>query len=172
MSMCGLAVCFIHFDTEQMISDMLNSVLAFLDLLLTLTSMLQKLEFLYKHVAHPDVAIFFWILDILHCTPRYVAPARPLNFCNYTFCLKLLWKQETEADEQRQSLYSRFHISGRDIAAFFTDCGSDCQNCTLVDPAYNNQPTISPALKDSDDFYSLIDRCGMAVIVDQVLFVS
>lgn len=74
---------------KQMISHMLSLiVLGFLDLLSTLIWMLQKLEFLYEHVAHPDViAIFFWILDILPCTPRYIASACPLNSCNLHWLL-------------------------------------------------------------------------------------
>lgn len=67
-----------------------------------------------------------------------------------------------------QNIYSRFFISGRDIAAFFTDCGSDCQNCTLVVPNYDSNPIIPPIPEKVDNFYSLIDRCGMAVLVDQV----
>lgn len=76
--------------------------------------------------------------------------------------------QDSENDEHRQNLYSRFYISGRDIAAFFTDCAFDCQKCTLV--ASNYQPNGSPRPEKVDNFYSLIDRCGMAVLVDQVNF--
>lgn len=113
-------------------------------------------------------------LDIDLDAPKIRVPIRTCGSsrCDSHFLLDFghftLHTKETESDEQRQSLYSRFYISGRDIAAFFTDCGSDCQNCTLVAPAYNSRPTISPALKDSDDFCSLVDRCGMAVIVDQI----
>jgi hypothetical protein len=46
--------------------------------------------------------------------------------------------QERWSDEPWQNLYSRFLISGRDIAAFFTDCGSECQNCTLVLQKYSS----------------------------------
>ncbi|CAL5415223.1 unnamed protein product [Camellia sinensis] len=48
-----------------------------------------------------------------------------------------------------------------DIAAFFTGCGYDSQSCALLSP-------VSPMLKDSDNLWSVIDRCGMAVIVDQI----
>ncbi|OMO58555.1 Vacuolar protein sorting-associated protein 13 [Corchorus olitorius] len=76
--------------------------------------------------------------------------------------------KESQSDEQRQNLYSRFYISGRDIAAFFTDCGSDCQNCTLVKPNSDDQSVVmSPRFEKNDNFYSLVDRCGMAVVVDQ-----
>lgn len=78
--------------------------------------------------------------------------------------------QESQSDEQRQNLYSQFFISGRDIAAFFTDCGSDYQKCNLVVANYESNPSISPTPDKVDNFYSLIDRCGMAVLVDQVNF--
>ncbi|CAI0626123.1 unnamed protein product [Linum tenue] len=61
-----------------------------------------------------------------------------LDFGHFT-----LHTMENQSDENKQSLYSRFHISGRDIAAFFTD-------------------------SEEGDFYSMIDRCGMVVIVDQI----
>ncbi|CAL1397515.1 unnamed protein product [Linum trigynum] len=61
-----------------------------------------------------------------------------LDFGHFT-----LHTMENQSDEHKQSLYSRFHISGRDIAAFFTD-------------------------SEEGDFYSMIDRCGMVVIVDQI----
>lgn len=78
--------------------------------------------------------------------------------------------QGSQSEEQKQNIYSRFYIAGRDIAAFFTDCDSDCQNCSLVVPTDNRQEIVSSTSKKVDDFYSLIDRCGMAVIVDQVFF--
>lgn len=74
-------------------------------------------------------------------------------------------------DDQGQNLYSHFYISGRDIAAFFTDCGCDVHNCTLLAPAYSSQSAESPLQETADNFYSLIDRCRMAVIVDQVDFI-
>ncbi|CAH2036004.1 unnamed protein product [Thlaspi arvense] len=86
-----------------------------------------------------------------------------LDFGNFT-----LTTMDTRAEEQRQNLYSRFCISGRDIAAFFTDCGSDNQGCSLLLEDFANQPILSPILEKADNVYSLIDRCGMAVIVDQI----
>lgn len=77
--------------------------------------------------------------------------------------------QGSQSEEQKQNIYTRFYIAGRDIAAFFTDCGSDSQKFSLVAPIDNHQE-IDSTLEKVDDFYSLIDRCGMAVIVDQVLF--
>lgn len=73
--------------------------------------------------------------------------------------------QGSQSDERRHSLYSRFFISGRDIAALFRDCGPECQKCS----DYSNQPIVSPLLKEeSHNVYPLLDQCGMAVIVDQV----
>lgn len=70
---------------KPVISHMLRlTILNFLDLLSTLIWMLQKLEFLYERVAYPDArAIFFWILDILPCTQRYVTLDWPLTTCNF-----------------------------------------------------------------------------------------
>ncbi|RAL47445.1 hypothetical protein DM860_013410 [Cuscuta australis] len=82
-----------------------------------------------------------------------------LDFGHFT----LQTKEDGHSHEQGQSLYSRFYISGRDIAAFFTDCGSDNQTCSLA-----SQPSNSPTLEDINNIYSLIDRCRMAVIVDQI----
>lgn len=113
-------------------------------------------------------------LDIDFDAPKVRVPIRTCSSskCDGHFLLDFghftLYTKESHADEQGQNLYSRFYISGRDIAAFFADCSSDCQNCNLVSPTYINQPTICPKLETSDKFYSLIDRCGMAVIVDQI----
>ncbi|KAG2241767.1 hypothetical protein Bca52824_096390 [Brassica carinata] len=86
-----------------------------------------------------------------------------LDFGNFT-----LTTMDTRSEEQRQNLYSRFCISGRDIAAFFTGCGSDNQGCSLIMEDFTNQPMMPPILEKGDSVYSLIDRCGMAVIVDQI----
>nr|GLL48492.1 uncharacterized protein LOC109169879 [Ipomoea trifida] len=82
-----------------------------------------------------------------------------LDFGHFT----LQTKEDGQSQDQGQSLYSRFFISGRDIAAFFTDCGSDNQTCSLA-----CQPSDSPSLEDANNVYFLVDRCGMAVIVDQI----
>lgn len=50
------------------------------------------------------------------------------------------------------------------------DSGSDCQSCTWDVPNNDNHPLLSPSPDNVDNFYSLIDRCGMAVLVDQVLY--
>lgn len=73
--------------------------------------------------------------------------------------------QETNPVDEGQSLYSRFYISGRDIAASFTDCGSDSQSNILSSSSSDSQLSLFP---DAVNFYSIIDRCGMSVIVDQV----
>ncbi|CAK7326271.1 unnamed protein product [Dovyalis caffra] len=77
-------------------------------------------------------------------------------------------RAERKSDEKRQSIYSRFYISGRDIAAFFMDCDSYCHNSTVVMPNHNSQSSTSQIPEKVDNYYSLIDRCGMAVIVDQI----
>ncbi|XP_057475541.1 uncharacterized protein LOC130763619 isoform X1 [Actinidia eriantha] len=84
-----------------------------------------------------------------------------LDFGHFT-----LHTKEGQLGDQGQCLYSRFYISGRDIAAFFTDC--DSQSCVLVPPTSNSITSISPLLEDADNLCSLVDRCGMAVIVDQI----
>ncbi|KAI8561923.1 hypothetical protein RHMOL_Rhmol04G0379800 [Rhododendron molle] len=84
-----------------------------------------------------------------------------LDFGHFTLRTK-----EGQLGDQGRCLYSRFYISGRDLAAFFTDC--DSQSCTLLSQTLNSIPPISPILEDADDLCSLIDRCGMAVIVDQI----
>lgn len=86
-----------------------------------------------------------------------------LDFGHFT-----LHTKDSQPDEQRQNLYSRFFITGRDIAAFFMDSGSDCQSCTWDVPNNDNHPLLSPSPDNVDNFYSLIDRCGMAVLVDQI----
>ncbi|KAG8370579.1 hypothetical protein BUALT_Bualt14G0131800 [Buddleja alternifolia] len=82
-----------------------------------------------------------------------------LDFGHFT----LQTKVDGQLHDQGQSLYSRFYISGRDIAAFFTAGGSESNSST-----WGSQPPISACSEDADKFYSLIDRCGMAVIVDQI----
>ncbi|KAJ0228735.1 Vacuolar protein sorting-associated protein 13 [Hirschfeldia incana] len=86
-----------------------------------------------------------------------------LDFGNFT-----LTTMDTRSEEQRQNLYSRFCISGRDIAAFFTDCGSDNQGCSLHMEDFTDQLMLPPNPEKGNSVYSLIDRCGMAVIVDQI----
>ncbi|XP_012842600.1 PREDICTED: uncharacterized protein LOC105962815 isoform X1 [Erythranthe guttata] len=82
-----------------------------------------------------------------------------LDFGHFT----LKTKEDGQLHDRGHSLYSRFHISGRDIAAFFTDCGSNSHSVN-----WGSQPSISASSEDADKLYSLIDRCGMDVIVDQV----
>lgn len=82
-----------------------------------------------------------------------------LDFGHFT----LLTKDGDQIHDRGQSLYSRFLISGKDITAFFTDCGMDVQSCSLV-----CQSSISPKLEDPQIHSSLVDRCGMAIIVEQI----
>ncbi|KAK7348007.1 hypothetical protein VNO80_22555 [Phaseolus coccineus] len=86
-----------------------------------------------------------------------------LDFGHFT-----LHTAESQSDEKRQNLYSRFYISGRDIAAFFTDCGSEFGSCSMVKPIYESQVLNSPIGKKDENVYYLIDRCGMAVLVNQI----
>ncbi|WOH07393.1 hypothetical protein DCAR_0726823 [Daucus carota subsp. sativus] len=83
-----------------------------------------------------------------------------LDFGHFT-----LHTKETNPVDEGQSLYSRFYISGRDIAASFTDCGSDSQSNILSSSSSDSQLSLFP---DAVNFYSIIDRCGMSVIVDQI----
>lgn len=86
-----------------------------------------------------------------------------LDFGHFT-----LHTMEHQPDQGRHNLYSRFLISGRDIAAFFTDYDSDCQNCTLVSQNYSSQQNVSSVPEKNGNFCSLVDRCGMAVIFEQI----
>lgn len=86
-----------------------------------------------------------------------------LDFGHFT-----LHTMERQSDEQKQNIYSRFYISGRDIAAFFADCGADCQKCTSVKLNSDSQSMVSSQPGKVDDLYSVIDRCGMGVIIDQI----
>ncbi|XP_059643008.1 uncharacterized protein LOC132284858 [Cornus florida] len=113
-------------------------------------------------------------LDIDLDAPKVRVPMRicASSRCDCHFLLDFghftLHTKECQPGDQGQYLYSRFYISGKDIAAFFTDCGSDNRNCTLASPTYESQPSISPMSGFGDNLYSLIDRCGMAVIIDQI----
>ncbi|OVA16691.1 Peroxin/Ferlin domain [Macleaya cordata] len=113
-------------------------------------------------------------LDIDFDAPKVRVPLRTglsskcdghflLDFGHFTLCTK-----EGQHDDQRHSIYSRFYIAGRDIAAFFTDCGSESGNCTLVTSISDGQYSRLPLLENVDHFCPLIDRCGMAVMVDQI----
>ncbi|XP_050374958.1 uncharacterized protein LOC126792594 [Argentina anserina] len=111
-------------------------------------------------------------LDIDLDAPKVRVPIRTngSSKCDSHFLLDLghftLQTKDTQHDEQKKNLYSRFFITGRDIAAFFTDCGVDRQICTLESPDSDNHPPVSP--ENADNFYPLIDRCGMALLVDQI----
>ncbi|XP_074383059.1 uncharacterized protein LOC141724723 isoform X2 [Apium graveolens] len=83
-----------------------------------------------------------------------------LDFGHFT-----LHTKESDSVDGGQSLYSRFYISGRDIAANFTDCGFDSQSDMMASSSFDSQFSLSP---DAVKFYSIIDRCGMSVIVDQI----
>ncbi|XP_015689233.1 uncharacterized protein LOC102707936 [Oryza brachyantha] len=66
---------------------------------------------------------------------------------------------------ERQSLYSRFYIAGRDMAAFLVcDTAEDIYSV----PENRSQLELSGPSVDANQFCSLLDRCGMSVIVDQI----
>ncbi|XP_028786889.1 uncharacterized protein LOC114742843 [Neltuma alba] len=86
-----------------------------------------------------------------------------LDFGHFT-----LHTAASQLSEQSQNLYSRFYISGRDIAAFFTNCGSDLESCSLVKLNCSSQLMMSLAAEKVENLYSLIDRCGVTVLVDLI----
>ncbi|TYK05144.1 C2 domain-containing family protein [Cucumis melo var. makuwa] len=118
-----------------------------------------------------DSQLRSFALDIDLDAPKVRVPIRSCasSKCDSHFLLDfghfMLRTMGSQSDERRHSLYSRFFISGRDIAALFRDCGPECQKCS----DYSNQPIVSPLLKEeSHNVYPLLDQCGMAVIVDQI----
>lgn len=80
-----------------------------------------------------------------------------------TFCQL----QDGSRDEERQSLYSRFYISGRDMAAFLI-CDLAHEIYTIPD---NLDQNVLSGHTSDDQFCSLLDRCGMSVVVDQVAYI-
>lgn len=76
-------------------------------------------------------------------------------------------QEDGQLHDHSDNLFSRFYISGRDIAAFFADCVSSTQPFD-----WGSRPSFPSSSQDADKFYSLIDRCGIAVIVDQVYFTN
>ncbi|KAJ9559357.1 hypothetical protein OSB04_013971 [Centaurea solstitialis] len=82
-----------------------------------------------------------------------------LDFGNFT-----LRTEEGEHDNQEQNLYSHFRISGKDIAAFFIDGGADIQESS----SHSSQLSANPVVDGACHLYSLVDRCGIVVVVDQI----
>uniref|UniRef100_A0A0E0NER2 C2 domain-containing protein n=1 Tax=Oryza rufipogon TaxID=4529 RepID=A0A0E0NER2_ORYRU len=66
-------------------------------------------------------------------------------------------------EEERRSLYSRFYIAGRDMAAFVV-----CDTAEDIYSVPENQRVLSGPTVDANQFCSLLDRCGMSVIIDQI----
>ncbi|KAL8152479.1 LOW QUALITY PROTEIN: hypothetical protein V2J09_010239 [Rumex salicifolius] len=112
-------------------------------------------------------------LDIDFDAPKVRVPIRACaaSSCDSHFLLDFghftLRTKDGLPDEENQSLYSRFYISVRDIAAFFTDCGSRNQGCSLIVPPGDSMSSTS-LIDDLDSFCPLVDRCGMAIIFDQI----
>lgn len=87
-----------------------------------------------------------------------------LDFGNFT-----LRTEEGQHDNQGQNLYSRFRIAGRDIAAFFTDdSSSDIQTCDLESTSQSRQLSAYTVAGGACHSLSLVDRCGIVVIVDKI----
>jgi len=83
-----------------------------------------------------------------------------LDFGHFT-----LHTRDGKHDEERQSLYSGFYITGRDMAAFLI--------CDLAQNIYSipenlDQDTLLGHTFDDNQFCSLLDRCGMSVIIEQI----
>nr|DAD29104.1 TPA_asm: hypothetical protein HUJ06_030572 [Nelumbo nucifera] len=106
----------------------------------------------------PKVRIPIQTCESSKCNGQFL-----LDFGHFTLHIK-----EGQCDEQRQGLYSRFYITGKDIAAFFMDCSYDQKNSIGVSSIFDCQPLRSPTSEDVDCFYALVDRCGMTVIIDQI----
>ncbi|XP_074301933.1 uncharacterized protein LOC141633346 isoform X1 [Silene latifolia] len=112
-------------------------------------------------------------LDVDFDAPKVRVPIRKSGSskCESDFLLDFghftLKTKEGQQDEQDQSVYSRFYISGRDIAAFFTAYGSESPDCSLFSPSRNGDPSGAP-LECSGNICSLVDRCGVTVIIDQI----
>uniref|UniRef100_A0A7N0UXF0 PH domain-containing protein n=1 Tax=Kalanchoe fedtschenkoi TaxID=63787 RepID=A0A7N0UXF0_KALFE len=112
-------------------------------------------------------------LDIDFDAPKVRIPIRTgaSSQCDSYFLLDFghftLVTKECHASDPGHDLYSRFYISGRDIAALFSDCNSEYQNCTFIMPIHSAQSGISSS-DSQNNFFPLIDRCGIAVIVDQI----
>ncbi|KAL9249938.1 Intermembrane lipid transfer protein VPS13-like protein [Drosera capensis] len=85
-----------------------------------------------------------------------------IDFGHFTLRTK-----DCNSDEKDQSLYSRFYISGRDISAIYSDCGCEGQKCSLSSFLVNGQSSAL-SVRGVDSFFPLVDKCGMAVVVDQI----
>ncbi|XP_057544625.1 uncharacterized protein LOC130823840 isoform X3 [Amaranthus tricolor] len=111
-------------------------------------------------------------LDVDFDAPKVRVPIRTQDSSNIDSYFLLdfghftLTTKEGDHDED-QSLYSRFYITGRDIAAFFTDSGSENHDCSSFAPPGDCDPSGTP-VESINNISSLVDRCGMAVIVDQI----
>lgn len=68
--------------------------------------------------------------------------------------------------DERQSLYSRFYISGRDMSASFVDKFSGDNGDNIMNDL--SKIRLPPTSDYTDQFYYILDRCGMSVVVDQV----
>ncbi|KAL7618287.1 hypothetical protein Lser_V15G01600 [Lactuca serriola] len=109
-------------------------------------------------------------LDIDLDAPKIRVPIRLSSSSEYNshFLLDFghftLRTEEDQPDDKGQALYTRFNISGRDIAAFFTDGSSE------ILESLNNSSQLSayPVVDGACVSYSLVDRCGIVVIVEKI----
>ncbi|KAJ1696999.1 hypothetical protein LUZ63_005511 [Rhynchospora breviuscula] len=68
--------------------------------------------------------------------------------------------------DDRQSMYSHFYVSGRDMAVFFSDSMSMDRDCSGGEGA--SQARLATSGDDSGQVYSILDPCGMSLIFDQI----
>ncbi|XP_042405096.1 vacuolar protein sorting-associated protein 13C-like [Zingiber officinale] len=110
-------------------------------------------------------------LDIDIDAPKVRVPLKPsesivngsiflLDFGHFTLHTKDVLHDE------RQSLYSRFYISGRDMSASFVDKFSGDNDANIMNDL--SKIRLPPTSDYTDQFYSILDRCGMSVVVDQI----
>ncbi|XP_078433928.1 calcium-dependent lipid-binding family protein isoform X2 [Wolffia australiana] len=108
-------------------------------------------------------------LDIDFDAPKVRIPLKEAGFTNnedffLDFGHFTLRARDHEREEGRQSLYSRFYITVRDIAAFFMDGNSNSGSPAPLRPSAERYPLQ----EDHRELYSLIDRCGMSIVVDMI----
>lgn len=78
---------------------------------------------------------------------------------------------ENKVHPQIPSLYSRFHISGRDTAAFFMDGIFDWTELKHVylDSAHiMTNSELLPTAKNQYKLFPILDKCGMLAVIDQI----
>ncbi|KAJ3675683.1 hypothetical protein LUZ60_004725 [Juncus effusus] len=69
--------------------------------------------------------------------------------------------------DERQSLYSRFTVKGRDMAVFYSDSMSPDQSISSIEMA-SKATSSSLENNKSGQLYSFLDPCGMSLTLDQI----